>query len=117
MRILTKKEVLLKQLTENVWIYPQGENLERIEPVVGAIITANQSILIDCGNSPGHARKIQLALNERNAPPVSTIIYTHHHWDRASGKVKSDTNHVSPFKFLYENCYNFWGKYYFSKII
>lgn len=82
---MSEKEVLLQQLTDHVWIYPQGEHLERVEPVVGAIITAKQTILIDCGNSPSHARAIQRALNEKKAPPVSTIIYTHHHWDHTFG--------------------------------
>lgn len=82
---MSEKEILLRQLTDHVWIYPQGENLDRIEPVVGAIITAKQTVLIDCGNSPSHARAIQRALKERQAPPVSTIIYTHHHWDHTFG--------------------------------
>lgn len=68
-----------------MWIYPQGPDLERIEPVVGAVVTAKQTVLIDCGNSPGHARAIQRALNEIKAPPVSTIVYTHHHWDHTFG--------------------------------
>jgi glyoxylase-like metal-dependent hydrolase (beta-lactamase superfamily II) len=88
-------EVLLQQLADNVWIYPQGENSERIEPVVGAIITANQTVLIDCGNSPGHARAIQRALNERKAPPVSTIIYTHHHWDHTFGSCVFDAEVIA----------------------
>ncbi len=92
---MAEKEVLFQQLADNVWIYPQGENLERIEPVVGAIITANHTVLIDCGNSPGHGRAIQRALNERKAPPVSTIIYTHHHWDHTFGSCVFDAEVIA----------------------
>jgi len=92
---MAEKEVLLRQLADQVWIYPQGKNLERIEPVVGVIITPNQTVLIDCGNSPGHARAIQRALHERKAPPVSTIIYTHHHWDHTFGSCVFDAEVIA----------------------
>ncbi|MGO0063028.1 MBL fold metallo-hydrolase [Brevibacillus fluminis] len=92
---MAENEVLLRQITEYVWIYPHGKKSERIEPVVGAIITSNQTVLIDCGNSPGHARAIQRALNEIKAPPVSTIIYTHHHWDHTFGSCVFDAEVIA----------------------
>jgi glyoxylase-like metal-dependent hydrolase (beta-lactamase superfamily II) len=42
-------------------------------------------VLVDGGNSPRHSRRIIGALAEMNAPPISYVIYTHHHWDHAFG--------------------------------
>lgn len=92
---LAENEVSLQQLSENVWIYPQGKDLERIEPVVGVIITANETVLVDCGNSPAHAKAIQRALDHIKAPPVSTIIYTHHHWDHTFGSCIFDAEVIA----------------------
>lgn len=75
----------LIQLAENVWLYPRDENLEVDQPNVGAIILKNQTILIDAGNSPYHARQIMTALATVEAPPIDYLIYTHHHWDHVFG--------------------------------
>lgn len=72
----------LKQLANNVWIYPTGEG---IQPTVGVVTTAQETVLIDSGNSPKHAQAIQHALHAIHAPPVKYIIYTHHHWDHTFG--------------------------------
>lgn len=75
----------LQQLAENIWIFPRDRDASKVQPNVGVICTATQTVLIDSGNSPSHARRIQAALDAMQAPPVSHIIYTHHHWDHTFG--------------------------------
>lgn len=75
----------LIQLADNVWLYPKDDNLEVDQPNVGAIILDSQTILIDAGNSPRHARQIMSALATIGAAPIDYLIYTHHHWDHVFG--------------------------------
>ena len=49
------------------------------------IVSRNESLLVDAGNSPRLARSIKTELARCNLPPVSRIIYTHHHWDHVYG--------------------------------
>ena len=72
-------------LADNVWMYPRDENLEVDQPNIGVVILENQTILIDAGNSPRHARGIMSALASLGAPPIDYLIYTHHHWDHIFG--------------------------------
>ncbi len=72
-----------KQISQHVWIYPPDKNTFR--PVIGAIITPTQTVLIDTGNCHNHAREVIAALGRINAPPISHLIYTHHHWDHIFG--------------------------------
>lgn len=73
----------LIKLNENVWLFPF--NPENVQPNIGVIIDDDQTILIDCGNSPQQASIIKLELELMKAPPVKYIILTHHHWDHTFG--------------------------------
>jgi glyoxylase-like metal-dependent hydrolase (beta-lactamase superfamily II) len=75
----------LRKLAPNVWIFPHDKDTKKIQPAVGVICTATQTVLVDGGNSPAHARRIQAALRTIDAPPVGHVIYTHHHWDHVFG--------------------------------
>jgi len=75
----------LIQLADEVWLYPKDDNLEVDQPNVGAIILEHQTILIDAGNSPRHARRIMSSLATIGAAPIDYLIYTHHHWDHIFG--------------------------------
>ena len=77
--------VELKQIADQVWIAPRDTNPDTVLPNVGVIITPTQTILIDSGNSPRSARRIMHALLDLDAPPVSYVVYTHHHWDHVFG--------------------------------
>ena len=77
--------VELKAVTDGVWIAPRDPNPETVQPNVGVITTPTQTVLIDSGNSPRYARRIMHALLDIDAPPVSYVIYTHHHWDHVFG--------------------------------
>ncbi|MCB9450841.1 MAG: MBL fold metallo-hydrolase [Anaerolineaceae bacterium] len=73
------------QLTDSTWVFPCHPDPEKLQPNVGIIISGGQTVLVDGGNSPHHARSILNALDELNAPPVRHIIYTHSHFDHFFG--------------------------------
>lgn len=75
----------LTQISPNVWILPRHPDKNRVQATVGMVLTAKQTILIDAGNSLQLARQIQAALAAMDAPPISHVIYTHHHWDHSFG--------------------------------
>ena len=75
----------LTQLAENVWLWPHDGSFNVVQSSVGVVISENKTILVDAGNSPQLARRIKDALRQCGFPPVSHIIYTHHHWDHTYG--------------------------------
>jgi glyoxylase-like metal-dependent hydrolase (beta-lactamase superfamily II) len=75
----------LIQVARNVWIFPRDEDPNKVQPNVGVIVAGGHTVLVDGGNSPRHARRILLALDDVNAPAVSHVIYTHSHWDHVFG--------------------------------
>lgn len=75
----------LQPVAERVWIFPRDPDPNKIQPNVGIICTPTQTVLVDGGNSPRHARRILTTLAQMSAPPVSYVIYTHHHWDHVFG--------------------------------
>jgi glyoxylase-like metal-dependent hydrolase (beta-lactamase superfamily II) len=82
---MTNSLLKLTQISPHVWILPRHPDKNRVQATVGMIITAQQTILIDTGNSLRLARQIQATLAAMSAPPISQIIYTHHHWDHTFG--------------------------------
>jgi glyoxylase-like metal-dependent hydrolase (beta-lactamase superfamily II) len=78
-------ELQLTQLTEHIWLLPHNPDPNAIQSSIGVIATRNQSLLIDAGNSPRLARKVKTEMARCNLPPVTRIIYTHHHWDHIYG--------------------------------
>lgn len=75
----------LQQVSQHVWVYPNDPNRALIRPSVGVVVTGDQSILYDCGNSPLHAQAIQHAMHTHGLPPVRQIVYSHCHWDHLAG--------------------------------
>ncbi|MCP4419756.1 MAG: MBL fold metallo-hydrolase [Chloroflexi bacterium] len=82
---MTNSLLKLTQISPHVWILPHHPDKNRVQATVGVIVTAQQTILIDTGNSLQLARHIQATLAAMAAPPISHIIYTHHHWDHTFG--------------------------------
>lgn len=80
-----KEHRSLIQLHEQVWMYPQHPDFNRLEPVIGVITTPTRTVLIDSGNGPLHAQGLEAELKRIGAPPVETVILTHHHWDHVFG--------------------------------
>ena len=75
----------LIRLAEHVWLWPHNSIFHAVQGCVGVIVGANETVLVDAGNSPQLARRIKEELIRSGFPPVSHIIYTHHHWDHIYG--------------------------------
>ena len=75
----------LIQLTDDTWLWPHDPSYHAVQSSVGIIHCGTETVLVDAGNSPQLARKIQSSLIASGFPPVSQIIYTHHHWDHIFG--------------------------------
>lgn len=75
----------LTQISPHVWILPRHPDKNRVQATVGMVVTARQTILIDSGNSLQLARQIQATLAAMDVPPISHVVYTHHHWDHTFG--------------------------------
>lgn len=82
---MTDSSLPFTQISPHVWILPRHPDKNRVQATVGMVITPKQTILIDAGNSLHLAQHIQAALMAMAAPPISQIIYTHHHWDHTFG--------------------------------
>lgn len=75
----------LVQLAEHVWLWPHDAGFNAVQSCVGVIVGENETVLVDAGNGPVLARRIQDELRQSGFPPVSRLIYTHHHWDHTYG--------------------------------
>lgn len=82
---MSDSSLKLTQISPHVWILPRHPDKNRVQATVGLVLTAEQTILIDAGNSLQLARQIQATLVAMDAPPISRVIYTHHHWDHTFG--------------------------------
>ncbi|MEZ4669220.1 MAG: MBL fold metallo-hydrolase [Anaerolineae bacterium] len=105
----------LVQITDHIWIFPRDEDSSRMQPNVGIIVTPNHTVLVDGGNSPRHARRIMVALDDIQAPAVSYVIYTHSHWDHVFGSMvfgASAVGHELCHKTLYEMAARTWNTSY-----
>lgn len=74
----------LRHVQGPAWYFPTDDG-DRIEPNIGVIVTGQGTVLVDSGNSPRHALRIAAALEAAKLPPVTHVIYTHHHWDHVFG--------------------------------
>jgi Zn-dependent hydrolases, including glyoxylases len=77
--------VALHRLAGRVWLFPHDPDPTRVQPCVAVVAGSTASILVDAGNSPGHARRVREAIDAAGLPPPDTIVYTHHHWDHVWG--------------------------------
>ncbi len=92
--------VELKKIADKVWVYPCDSDPDAVQPNVGGIITPTQTVLVDAGNSPRQARRVLRAMLDIDAPPVSYVIYTHHHWDHVFGGDAHGATVIA-----HDNCY------------
>lgn len=75
----------LTQLSQHIWLWPFAVGKHIIQANVGIVRGNQQTVLIDAGNGAPLAQRIQQALHANSFPPISHIIYTHHHWDHVFG--------------------------------
>ncbi len=110
----------LTRLAENVWLWPHGSNFMAIQSSVGIIVGENETVLVDAGNSPQLARRIKDELRQAGLPPVSRIIYTHHHWDHTFGACEFQVPVVAHSlckTLLAEEAHKPWGPEYLQEAI
>lgn len=84
----------LEQIAPSIYIFPRDETPNTIQPNIGVIRLENQTVLIDSGNSPRHARQIVAAVSSNLLPPIRTIIFTHHHWDHTFGAASFNADEI-----------------------
>ena len=102
----------LTQLTEHIWLFPHDPDPNAVQSSIGVIATSNESVLIDAGNSPRLACQLKTELLRCHLPPVSRIIYTHHHWDHVYGACEFGvpvTAHIICRNILEEESKKPWG--------
>lgn len=108
----------LIQLTEHTWLLPHDPDETAVQSCIGVIVGRNQSVLVDAGNSPRLARHLKAELARCKLPPVSRIVYTHHHWDHVYGACEFDvpvTAHVLCKAILEEESKKPWGVEYLNE--
>ncbi|MET7863326.1 MBL fold metallo-hydrolase [Micromonospora taraxaci] len=72
-------------LAGRVWICPGDRDPEAVQAGVAVVVDERGSVMIDAGQSPAHAREIQVALAAAGLPQPRWLVYTHHHWDHVWG--------------------------------
>ncbi len=92
----------LQQLHERVWLFPKSDNPREFQPNIGLLQADDQTILIDSGNSPRHARQVLAEMVGTPLQPVNTVIYTHHHWDNTFGTMGFNPRYVIAHQACYE---------------
>ena len=110
----------LIQLDDHVWYWPHHPDPNTVQPSIGVIVGQRNSILVDVGNSPAQARRVGAALTQVGIPPVSLIIYTHHHWDHISGACAYSVPVIAHAKcraILLEEAQKPWSKEYLEELI
>ncbi len=84
----------LIELADGVYLFPRDDSPEVLQPNIGLVKGRQQTVLIDAGNSPRHARQIMAAMAGGGFPPIHTVIYTHHHWDHTFGASVYNADHI-----------------------
>lgn len=69
----------LKQLCDGIWYLPHSQATDR--PALGYIRGEQDSLMVDCGNSPAHLAQFCRELDARSLPMPKTAVITHWHWD------------------------------------
>ena len=113
-------DLKLIQLTEHTWLLPHHPDPNAVQSSIGVITAGNESLLVDAGNSPRLARKLKAELARCNLPPVSRLIYTHHHWDHVYGACEFEvpiTAHIICQAILEEESQQPWGIEYLNEEI
>lgn len=77
--------VSLRHLAGRVWWYPHDEDHDNVQGGVAVIADDAGSVVVDAGNSPRAARRVQAAMEAAGLPPARHLVYTHHHWDHVWG--------------------------------
>ncbi|KWX76291.1 MBL fold metallo-hydrolase [Paenibacillus jilunlii] len=72
-----------QQLSPHILIMHAEHETDR--PVLAAITGERRTLLMDAGNSPGHAELFRQELARRGIKPPELVVLTHWHWDHSFG--------------------------------
>ncbi|MFC0626904.1 MBL fold metallo-hydrolase [Kribbella deserti] len=75
----------LQHLAGRVWLWPHDPDPDAIRGCVAVIADDRGSVIVDAGNSPDQARRIQQAIAAEQLPAPRWLTYTHNHWDHTWG--------------------------------
>jgi glyoxylase-like metal-dependent hydrolase (beta-lactamase superfamily II) len=75
----------LRHLAGPVWLLPGDPDPYAVRPTVAVVADERGSVIVDAGQSPGHAREVQAAMRAAGLPAARWLVYTHHHWDHVWG--------------------------------
>lgn len=79
---------MLIKFSETIYYMPHHDENDR--PTLGLVCGDKYSLIIDCGNSPQHAKDFLLEIKKLNVPPVKYVVITHAHWDHFLGMNEFD---------------------------
>ncbi len=79
-------EIIEPQFSDRLWLIRQAKPFH-LQPIgnVTVIDQADGLVLVDCGGSPGSARRIISLIRGVSAKPVKAVILTHWHGDHVLG--------------------------------
>ena len=76
------------QLTDHVyWLSPDSAT---DRPVLGVVVDANGTLVVDAGNSPSHVKVLLDHLAAAKLAPPRYLVLTHWHWDHWFGAAAFD---------------------------
>jgi glyoxylase-like metal-dependent hydrolase (beta-lactamase superfamily II) len=76
---------VMQHLSGRVWLYPADPDPANVQASVAVIADEGGSVVVDAGNSPALARRVQAAMELAGLPKARRLVYTHHHWDHTWG--------------------------------
>lgn len=79
---------MLNKVSDSIYYLPNQDGRER--PALGLVCGEEASLIIDCGNSPQHARDFLAEISKLDVPPIKYAVITHAHWDHFLGMNEFD---------------------------
>lgn len=76
-------KLILNPLSPHVYWLPPDSTTDR--PVLGAIVGARGTLVVDAGNSPAHVQLLLDELTRLALPAPRFVVLTHWHWDHVFG--------------------------------
>jgi glyoxylase-like metal-dependent hydrolase (beta-lactamase superfamily II) len=74
---------VIKKLTEHIYYMQHDSRTDR--PVLAIVSGEKESLIIDAGASPTHARQFLSGIKELALPKPEYLVLTHWHWDHVFG--------------------------------
>ncbi|WP_033541809.1 MBL fold metallo-hydrolase [Planococcus sp. CAU13] len=83
---------MLNKVSDSIYYLSNQDDKER--PALGLVSGEEASLIIDCGNTPQHAKDFLAEIGRLDVPPVKYAVITHAHWDHFMGMNEFDATTV-----------------------